>query len=567
MKDLFIHSSLVSLMGGQTDDKHSWTEVVRRGRNPKTSTSSSSSSSSATPPSPSPAGGKPATRKDGGKAKRAFRTVFSSSVAHTPLEYVEEVPIGGAPPSTSDTFVVGVTTALRNLNPTLQHEVRPGVEAGWVDAKRDVEQMRSERKGRTFLALRPSEHAPPGSELRRHRGFITVAVPTSVHRGGGILVPREWSGCDWWAKAVAMTGVAAAHVRGDGRLDLIPGPNLTVAVLANSAEGSGLKVDRVVPPEGRKFYLTCEKGEAVPVTAVALALKETVANLEKDGLVPLGNLSLRKATQCIMPLLQIRPGNPAREIMVAGMRVRVAKARVRGAPQDAGGGPGGSEGAASGAAAGGGEGADGGASKDPAKAASRGPMPRAVVRKVRERAEPEATPALPREGVVNDGVMVGTATAGTSAPMALDDDWAAEDVAGIDGSPNYTVYADKKNPVPAEGPGGFAAAMAATAGDAARTRAVTAVLGETAAGSPGVVDRVVQLGSSVVAPLLKMAFARNAECARKAIGLDGGPTDIAAVDACFELCKMMDDKTLTRVTAGSMYGQGPLPPRWTQLLE
>lgn len=538
-------------------DKHdAWAVVARKGR---LAASTASTAESHTGGQHAACEAPKASGKPAGRAKKAFKTVFSSSVVHEPRTYIRETEPSAALPPTEQIFVVGVHSTLTGLRPSLVHEVFEGVSAGWIAADTDLSQIRKERKGRAFLALPPQQHAPPGSALRRVRGFITVRVPSTVHRGGGVLVPRAWAHCDWWRTARSLAGVAAVHVRGDRRLDLIPEMESTVASLAKVAEEAGLAVDRVIAPEGRKFYMSVEHGKGVPITSVAIALRGTLEGLEAKGCLPLGSLVTRTETQCVQTLLLVGAEDPCGESFVAGMRVRVTQALRRdregvappgvaaaageycGPPE-----PGGDRGDVPPSGAGAGpmrvraEGGAAAASGGPKGQDSRGPRP-AVLRKKRQ------------------------ATSAEAVAMAVDVGWEAEDVAGVEGE-TFVAYKDTTNPEPAAGEGGFAAAAAVPGG--AETRAVTAILGEVAAEKPEVAERLVQLGDDRVAPLVRLALVKDAEGTRRAIGLDGGlgggPSDGVDADAaCLELCRIIDDWEVTKQACG---GRDPPPERWRALI-
>lgn len=477
----------------------SWVEVARRAP-PAHSAASAASAAESHADRRQAAGTAP---KAG--AKRAFKTVFTRSPVHMPAEMHTEVPVTDDLPPGEGTFVVGVVGALAGLRPTLLHAVFEGVEAGWLDAGTDIDLIRRERKGRAFMALRPQEHAPPGSALRRQNGVVTVRVLATTHPKGGILVPREWAAQDWWAKARNLPGVAAVHVREDRRLDLIPRVGVQVSSIADAARAAGLIVDAVQTPEGRRYLLTADHPEGAPVTAVARALRETVKMLESEGLIPLGQLCPRRAGQLEMPLLLTRPVDPVRDTMVHGMRVRVRRVREHSTEVS-----------------------------PPRGQVPPGPRPAVLQRKQK--------------------------AADRAAPKAMDVDvgWEAEDVEGVEGT-TFVAFKDTSNPVPAAGEGGFAAAGAATTTMEGGVRRLLT-------GAPeGVVAQIINVGqSAVLAPVYKIVARTRPQEAEKAI-MEATTAD----DACYHLCSLLKDgdaDSFILATKLCIQDQKTLPARWRELV-
>lgn len=570
LDSFFLCHCFLSYMGGFGDNSNddcdnSWSTVLAkrgRGRGFTASQGRDCVSPATAPPHQT---APPSDRAPKG-SRKAFKTVFTSSVVHAPVDYVREEAVtdGGAPLS-QDIFVVGVPAALKGggLKPTLQHVVFDGVEAGWIGSEVDLDKIRRERKGRAFLALGPTEHAPPGSVMRRERGFVTVRVPATVHRNGGILVPREWAGNDWWEKVRSMDLVAAMHVRADRRLDLVPRAGTLVTTLSDAVTGMGLLVDETHPPIGRKLYLTAEHAANVPVTAVALALRETVKVLEAKGCVPLGCLLPRTATQVIMPLLQVRPGDPTLSTTVSGMKVLVRRARMpRSSPPPGEGSEGGETAGAAAAGAAGAVGArdgrgDAPAPKDGTRADSRGPVPRTVLRRGREAGAAAGAASATATATTAEAV-----APASSRAMDVDESWETQEVTDVPEGPGFIAYVDRTNPLPKAGPGGFAAAAAVATASAGAERSIKAIL--CGAASDDVVRRIAGLGSmEFTAPLFKRALEKDAREARLALGLDGGP-DTDAEGACFSLCKLIGNREVTMEYARM---KGPVTPdRWRALI-
>jgi hypothetical protein len=509
--------------------------------------------------SESSAGGKPATRKGPtaiGKAARAkvHATVFTRALVHQPRERLEEVATPGGETTTDDVFVVGTEALVEKVareaagsSLAIHFEVFEGIIGALIpnEAGR-VEALNRQHKGKPFIALAAQQHAPPGAEVREARGYVTVRLATSTHPNGGTLIPREWCKPDWWRHAMDVCGASAIHVRVDGGLDLVPRPTDSVVGLAGRARAAGLSVDRVAVPRNRKWYLTIQHPDGATLTAVARAAAATIRGMLGANFEVVGALSAHSPSRAFMVLAQRAPSASPQTKEQGVLKFRLYQAKTGDSPATAG---------------------AAGQARDP-----RGPRPAVLNR--RKASHQVATQPPHPVPVPDTDAAAATATSGGAAAaspagaaaMCVDEDgWEGEDVAGIEGSPNFTVYADRRNPAPpsgAGGSGGFAAAMTAAA--AANSASVERFLGEGTASE--VVQRIAALGKvELLAPLFKRALVKDARVARLALGLDGGPgADADAEGVCFELCRLIDDR---EVTTQACAGRDPPPERWTELLK